>query len=264
MACKFHKITMRFRVQFHSYIIVTLLLGILGNCSSNSRFSRENLKDQPPPYIEDKDWKYFEAMAKKFRKRLKTNESDEEIESTRLVEKIIRNLKTRKIEFISPFTMKLDQRYKVELKLLPEESIETQNIQKIDTKIETIKMIDSLVSKLIGSGFTIKSIPDDSQMIIGNEEIKWIWEVTPKESEPQKLFLRVSVNFNLMGKVRPHHITDVDRTINVEIDTIDSITAFFREYWDWLSGVIAVIGSAITFLWKLTQKKSKKKRKDNR
>ncbi len=82
-----------------------------------------------------------------------------------------------------------------------------------NVKVEQIKVSDWLIVNLKGDNFKITSIHPKEQVLSDGELVPWNWEVTPKKSGEQKLFLTVYSK-------RPEgqrHLKTFDRTIKVKV-----------------------------------------------
>lgn len=122
-------------------------------------------------------------------------------------------------------------------------------------EVEQIKVSDFLKVSLKGTNFTIGPIHEEEQILANGELVPWSWEVTPKQSGEQQLFLTVYAKKAEGLK----YLNTLDRTITVKVNSGD----WWKDNWDKVIGIPIALGGTgffafIASKWRLTKNAIKK------
>jgi hypothetical protein len=95
---------------------------------------------------------------------------------------------------------------------------------------------------LIGEGFEIKPLSDESQEVFSNGSTTWEWAVTPLKAEQHVLTLKTVVEgVTAEGKRFALRSTTRTRKVDVGLNWIDRIRDYVNDMPDWIKAITAVI-----------------------
>lgn len=150
------------------------------------------------------------------------------------------NFRTGKITFNTPETMYYKKPVIVVLKitdnLLEEPKIEEEGI--IET--EKIDVYDSMKAELTGTGFDIKPLTQETQLVLKNKIVTWRWAITPNMLGNQRLFLNIYAIFQIGIARESVNLNTFERVIKVKVNRRERLKNLLR-FLGWL-----LPGGAIT------------------
>ncbi len=182
------------------------------------------------------------------------------ISSTRSIKKAF-ELRPGQIAFNPPTQMKVDKAELVEVRITDDlkRDLERELKPKLgdNLKVEQIKVSDLLIVNIKGDSFKITSIHPKEQFLLNGELVPWSWEVTPKESGEQKLFLTV---YSKIPEGQ-RHLKTFDRTIKVKV----SYSYWFEQNSVQIIEIMIALGGTgffafIVARWKFVKSKLKRSR----
>ena len=169
--------------------------------------------------------------------------------------------------FNPPEQMRLGDTQTVEVRVVPvteeqiEEDTEIQATLTADFEsgqeviIIPLRVSTIMRARLSGAAFTIKPLMEDEQIKSPDAPyLRWIWEVTPEESGPQRLTLTLSVVVNAEGLGDKTHVTTEVRDVTVQVNPIYSVTRFMNSNWEWV--VTGVLVPVIGWGWSKLRRRS--------
>ncbi|MFC4526074.1 hypothetical protein ISN76_13225 [Dyella halodurans] len=160
---------------------------------------------------------------------------------------MLNSLPTGQIAFNTPATLNLQQTAHVQLLLDMKKTVEqlTSEIASPGTKQgASIKIAEQMEARLSGPQFEITAISPERQPIGTAETVEWAWDVVPTQSGQHPLHLTLSAIINVDGTPSERVMRTFDREINVEVTTMQRVTGFVTNNWQWLwAVVVAPVGA---------------------
>jgi hypothetical protein len=95
---------------------------------------------------------------------------------------------------------------------------------------------------LIGEGFEIKSLSEESQEVFSNGSTTWEWAVTPLKAEQHVLTLKTVVEgVTAEGKRFALRSTTRTRNVDVGLNWVDRVRDYIDDTPDWIKAITAII-----------------------
>jgi len=163
---------------------------------------------------------------------------------------ILKELSWGEIYFAVSENMELGEIYTVLLEIKPQ--LTTLEIQtafdkpfadKFDKEVifkETIKITNQMRSELKGHSFQITEIHPAQQNIEVAERTSWLWQVEPKKTGAQNLYLSIQAIVDLVGEERPIVLRSYQREVKVDVSIGNVLKRFFSDNWQWVWAVFFV------------------------
>jgi hypothetical protein len=152
------------------------------------------------------------------------------------------------IAFNAPDSMLFGQSQEMRLLLSPELSVDAvkDKLRGMPGIIEgaVVRIAPQMEARLSGQSFDVNPITPERQVVARNEATEWRWEVTPKTTGSQRLFL--ALNVSIEGTSRT--LRTFDRTIQVQVTLGQRFSGFVSNNWQWLwtTALVPLAG----WLWK--------------
>jgi hypothetical protein len=168
------------------------------------------------------------------------------------IDKIIQGLPLANIVFNPPDTMRMEQTQSVQLLLSG--SATAEELQKQITAAgslisDQVQVSNLLDTRLTGVNFQIEAVTPEQQAVGTTRTSHWEWRVTPTRHGAQQLELTINAILRIDGVDREVSIRTFDRTINVNVDWFDSVSAFIAANWQWLWTAIFVPIALVAWRW---------------
>ena len=109
-------------------------------------------------------------------------------------------------------------------------------------------------ARLTGQGFEITAVKPETQLVSGEQETEWQWDVTPKRANTLRLHLTLSAILVVDGEPAPRTIRTFDKIIEVQVTWGQRISGFVSNNWQWLWAVVLV--PVAGWLWRKWKKKT--------
>lgn len=170
------------------------------------------------------------------------------------VDRALASLPKGNIAFNAPQTMVLGQSYPIYLLLSPQASV--QNLQQElqqqlagaqNLQGASIQITPEMEARLTGDNFSIAAEGNEKQLVTGEGETRWKWDVTPRRVGTGELHLTLSVFLNVNGGPVPRSIQTFDRRITVEVTWGQRFSDFFGGHWEWI--LVVIIIPVAKWLW---------------
>lgn len=170
------------------------------------------------------------------------------------VDRALASLPEGNIAFNAPQTMVLGQSYPIYLLLSPQASV--QNLrQELQQQLAgaqnlqgaAIQITPEMEARLTGENFSITAEGSERQLVTGEGETRWNWDVTPRRVGTGELHLTLSVFLNVNGGAVPRSIHTFDRQITVSVTWGQRFSDFFGGHWEWI--LVVIILPVAKWLW---------------
>jgi len=175
------------------------------------------------------------------------------------VDKILEELKSANLAFNTPEHARVGKTLIVEAKLsthLAQNELKNRIEEPGKLESASLKVSNRMAATLSNAAaFDISPAGPQEQWISDKEETTWIWQVSPKVSGDQTLFLSFDAIISIDEKDNKRHINTFKKRINVEVDwpeTFGEWLELIKKYgenlwWIWAMLVIPIGGG--TWRW---------------
>ncbi len=161
------------------------------------------------------------------------------------IDRILRELPIGNIAFHVPPEMEFEKTYVIPLLLSSIKSVEELEEELRERTKGTpslqgaeIKISERMEARLTGQNFQIEAIGPEVQLISGEEDTEWNWDVKPVVGGTQILHLTLSLVLTVNGDSVPRVVRTFDREIKVQVTFRQLVEGFFRGNWRWLWVVV--------------------------
>ncbi|MEM7557152.1 MAG: hypothetical protein AAF378_24310 [Cyanobacteria bacterium P01_A01_bin.84] len=159
---------------------------------------------------------------------------------------IASNPRLGKIAFNSLETMYLGKPDVIEVKITDNPSEEIKIEEKGEIVTENIDIYHSMKAEITGTGFEIKRLTEENQIVLEDKIVTWRWAIIPNKLGKQKLYLNVYAIFQVGTAREPLNLSTFERVIKVKV----SPRLTLIENWLRLSLWIIPGGAITTFISK--------------
>ena len=156
---------------------------------------------------------------------------------------ILGRLQSGNIVFNAPVTLQRDRWDVIELVLSYKDSIDRLEnlITAAGKKIKArVRISDRMEAQLYGGAFDIKAATPSIQAVSKVESTQWKWEIKPKESGLQYLYLTLYAMLSVDGEQTPRSIHTYKKNIEVYVTWPQKLSDFVSNNWQWLWTAILI------------------------
>jgi hypothetical protein len=171
------------------------------------------------------------------------------------IDKYLGQLDTGNIAFNAPERMLVGESLEVRLLLSPLLSADAlrDKLAGMPGMIQgaAVKIAPRMEAVLTGPNFEVLAITPALQAVARDEPTEWRWQVTPRSTGNQRLFL--ALNVSIEGTSRT--LRTFDRTIEVRVTLSQQVSGFVSRNWQWLwaTAIVPLAG----WLWRRRQSSSR-------
>ena len=122
-----------------------------------------------------------------------------------------------------------------------------------------VKLSNRMGAHLSGAGFTITRNSPEEQVVLSGETTTWRWQIEPKDTGEQLLFLSLDARIEVDGQYSAYVVRTYSRKITVDVLAGDWIMHFIKSNWQWLWAV--VLGPLILAVWQWLNRRRKPNKK---
>lgn len=106
-----------------------------------------------------------------------------------------------------------------------------------------IKVSKIIVAKLVAPDFVVTPITPEEQALTKDESTEWIWDLQPKTAGLFTADLVITAVVQVGDKASTHSIKTFSKKLTIDIRPQQAIKKWFKEYWQWIVGmVLSIIG----------------------
>jgi len=172
------------------------------------------------------------------------------------LEEAVKNLKTGRLAYHFPETMKTGETAPV-VATIGTERVTEEQLREIFSPTERagVQMTKTPVTPkmkmtLTSPDFEITPQSSDEQIVVGTTPTEWRWTISPKHSGKLQLHLAAIIELEDLKQ----DFKTVDREVDVRVDAVNALETFVGNNWQWLisgTGGLAVVGG----LWNRVRRK---------
>jgi len=158
-------------------------------------------------------------------------------------DKALEGLRQANIAFNTPDELTVGKSEMVQLLLSMQKTVEelkTAVSAKGARDGATIEVSNKMEAKLTGSGFDIRAVTPEVQVISPTAQTEWKWEVEPTSTDAKRLHLTLSAHVMLDGEKIPRVVKTFERTMNVKVNWTSEAYSFATGNWEWLWATLLV------------------------
>jgi hypothetical protein len=190
--------------------------------------------------------------------QIKGNESDfgSAVNSLDDADRFLKRMDWGQMAFNVPVSMPCNSSATIDLLISPtmstnqlvavvNEEIQSEGQKSNKVESATLKIFGRMQAVLVssGSGFNIKLLTPEVQMLSRTEPTEWKWQIEPKKSGPQDLYLTVNAAYRLNGEDGYQMVRTFDRVIQVQVIPAPPFVRYWPE--EGLTSLLAGVGGVI-------------------
>jgi hypothetical protein len=152
----------------------------------------------------------------------------------------LKDLRSGKILFNPPETMKLGRVERIEARLTKDPATELREALRGRgvPEVDKIKIGTFMTVALTGDSFEIASLSHEHQLVTETGFSEWAWDVTPLATGRHSLHLHVSVRFKLPECEEIYDHPVMDRGLIVTVNYPYLVKRFATNHWKWIATAV--------------------------
>jgi hypothetical protein len=158
---------------------------------------------------------------------------------------VLDQLSSANMMFSGPVNTNITQPIRAQLLIDPTislEELEKSAVAQSPTISSRIAISKIVIASIVADKFDIKALTPERQAISPTSQTEWLWQLTPKAPGQHEITLSISAVVTVDGNTAERFIKTFEKTVIVEITTMQYIMGFAKQYWQWLWTVLIVPG----------------------
>lgn len=116
----------------------------------------------------------------------------------------------------------------------------------IRPRVELIRVGTFMAVEMKGEAFAITALSSREQIVASDGFTEWLFDVQARRAGRQVLTLLATVRIKLPGQPdEQRHLPALERAIEIDVNPVWTVTAFFEEHWQWFLGGLATMLAAV-------------------
>lgn len=169
----------------------------------------------------------------------------------RSIDEVLESLPLANIAFNSPRTLQLHRTAGIQVLLSgqrPISELQRDLTEVGDREGARIRASDVMEANLTGLGFKIEPVTPAEQLVRGDGQTEWKWDIEPTATGRQRLHLTLSAVLSVSTSDSPERVAKYTvrtfkRTLNVKnvpVSPGDRATGFMSRNWQWLFSTLVI------------------------